>query len=128
MGYNTTVLILNDALGDIENDPEGFVKNLRYRILSGESGDVKAGCHGRAAYVMRTEHADYPRVYVTHGNGIWEITEDAGGSRAQGNSWLRDYYLKYLRVAERRLTGMKKTLQSWVPTDQQQEPGHKEAD
>src|ERR1035437_10030083 len=69
MGLNTTVLILNDALTQIENDPEfgkKLVKVIRERailerIVDGRgriSSYVQAGNHRSAASVIETHHAD----------------------------------------------------------------------
>ncbi len=68
MGFNTTVVILNDSLYDIENDPD-FGKNLAIAIntLSGQSGpiSVPSGGSGRAASVIETHHSDYAVLIVT---------------------------------------------------------------
>lgn len=66
MGLNTTVLILNDALSDIEDDPQ-FGKNLAIAIQHG-SGHVRAGRYGSAAYAIETHHADAKVVVVVGGN------------------------------------------------------------
>jgi len=71
MGYNTAVLILNDAWGQILDHPEEFVKGL-YEAQH-EGGDVGVGFHANVAHVMKTAHADVYRVYITHGNWIIEI-------------------------------------------------------
>lgn len=60
MGLNTTVLILNDAAHDIENDPD-FGKKIvaaMSRMNSHEQIVVRAGSHGNAATVIETHHAD----------------------------------------------------------------------
>lgn len=66
MGFNTTVVVLNDALSMIENDPE-FGQRLARAITElrhGQSIDVpafssKGGVHCNAAKVIETHHADY---------------------------------------------------------------------
>lgn len=61
MGFNTTVVVMNDALSDIQRDPD-FGKNLAAAILklglSNEPRDVHAGTHVNAATVIETHHAD----------------------------------------------------------------------
>lgn len=71
MGYNTTVMVLNDALGYIEKDPK-FGENLAKAIyqksgLRDKGVDVPAhayvdgeprGVHCNAATVIETHHAD----------------------------------------------------------------------
>lgn len=71
MGHNTAVLILNDALDQIENDPD-FGKNLAQAIRrtssSAERIDVRAGNHCNAATVLATQHADFAQIFVVGGN------------------------------------------------------------
>ena len=74
MGWNTCVVVLNDALDQIEKDPE-FGKKLaaaiRRQPLAGRVVvDVPAGNHGNAAIVVRQAHADnyfYVKVGGNHG-------------------------------------------------------------
>lgn len=75
MGYNTQVLILNDALDRIEKNPEEFVQNLVEAIGRGSYSrddrlDVSCGGHANAASVIPTQHADVYRVLVSHGNWL----------------------------------------------------------
>ena len=75
MGYNTTVVVLNDAIGEIERDPE-FGKNLGAAIrdlhtsrrLGRGRVDVRAGCHGNAASVIESHHADETAIVTVGGN------------------------------------------------------------
>ena len=74
MGYNTSMIIMNDALGDIEKDPE-FGKRISRAVsevttakwVAGEEGrpfwGVDVAAHGagisvNAATVLETHHAD----------------------------------------------------------------------
>ena len=79
MGYNTAVVVMNDALGAIKNDPK-FGESLYNAILEvqrGEQVDVPAytyhdgevrGVHCNAATVISSQHADVPQVVVVKGN------------------------------------------------------------
>ncbi len=69
MGSNTTVVVLNDALNQIENDPD-FGKNLARAILTNYrgGGNVPSGGHVNAATVIETHHADANVVIVVGGN------------------------------------------------------------
>lgn len=71
MGWNTTVVVLNDALGDIEKDP-AFGKNLVNAILRASSlrerVEVSAGSHANAAHVVESHHADQTAVVAVGGN------------------------------------------------------------
>lgn len=60
MGYNTTIMLINDALDQIETDPM-FAKNLVrgcQQVIRGEPITISAGNHGNAAMVIETHHAD----------------------------------------------------------------------
>ena len=72
MGYNTTIVVMNDALHQIAKDEE-FGKKLYDAILAvnhKSSVDVSAGNHCNAATVIETHHADgYAVVAVGHNYG-----------------------------------------------------------
>lgn len=72
MGYNTTVLILNDGLDQIEKHPEEFVAGIVEKMHGG--GTVGVGCHANPVEVMPTQHADVYRLYSTHANMILELS------------------------------------------------------
>jgi len=60
MGYNTTVVVLNDALSDIQTDPD-FGRKLAEACLSAihrKKVDVPAGGCVNAATVIETHHAN----------------------------------------------------------------------
>ena len=68
MGFNSTVLILNDRLGEIESNPEGFVKEMLDTIsmigCSDKSGDFYPG----QSTVMSCAHADTVTILAVGGN------------------------------------------------------------
>lgn len=68
MGFNSTVLVLNDRLGEIERNPEEFVKGMLNTIsrigCSDESGDFYVG----QSTVMSCAHADTVTVLAVGGN------------------------------------------------------------
>ncbi len=78
MGMNTSVIVLNDALDSIENDPE-FGKKIgnairecrhhnRYRADHGV--DISCGSHCNAATVVETHHADETTLLAFGGNCV----------------------------------------------------------
>ena len=76
MGYNTTVIVMNDALHYIEEDKD-FGKNLSEAIRYLHSPraennrhllDIPAGCHANAATAVETHHADVTSVVAVGGN------------------------------------------------------------
>lgn len=71
MGYNSTVVVMNDALHQIENDPD-FGKKLAQAVRSlsvrNDYADVSAGNHCNAATVVATHHADIHSVVIVGGN------------------------------------------------------------
>ena len=75
MGLNTTVVVINDELDQIENDPN-FGKNLVEAIRELPTGrkniDVRAGNCVNAASVVESHHADFD-VLVKVGGNLGEI-------------------------------------------------------
>ena len=74
MGFNTTIVVYNDALHAIENDPE-FGKNLvrairNLNMPNPSSTDLSppAGNHCNAAMVIEDHHADHQRAVLVGGN------------------------------------------------------------
>jgi hypothetical protein len=75
MGYNTTILVLNDALTHIENDPD-FGKKLckAIRELGVMGGmrrgpiNVPVGGHANPVTVIETHHADQTALIAVGGN------------------------------------------------------------
>ena len=88
MGFNTTVIVRNDALGNIEEDPE-FGKNLARAIMhlsvsQGRSVDVSSKGHCNAASAIETHHADRYIASAIGGNtaivlgdcGSWQVDDE----------------------------------------------------
>lgn len=68
MGFNSTILVLNDRLDEIERDPEGFVREMRNAISEiGCSGD-RAGFFPGQSTVMSVAHADTVTILAVGGN------------------------------------------------------------
>jgi hypothetical protein len=71
MGYNTTVVVYNDALDDIAADPN-FGSKLAAAIKRvgayRNPEDVGACAHANAARVIETHHADSTAVVAIGGN------------------------------------------------------------
>lgn len=74
MGYNTTVVVLNDALDQIAKD-QTFGKKLVDAIISEpvrthspHSQYVSAGNHANAAEVIESHHASYDAMILVGGN------------------------------------------------------------
>lgn len=101
MGYNTTVLILNDAWGQIMDNPDEFVAKLNPLISGGlhhelrrqhqglrEIGsggvDISVGNHCNAATVICNEHADQTHVILVGGNYATDL----------GTAWTYKHHTK----------------------------------
>jgi len=70
MGYNTTVVVLNDALDQLEKDPD-FGKKLAAGIRKAVFGKpviVSVGNHANPVEVIETHHADMTSVVAVGGN------------------------------------------------------------
>lgn len=71
MGYNTTVLVLNDALNDIAEDPQfgsKLMAAVNKAVCYGGGVDVSACGHVNAATVIETHHADSYHTVLVGGN------------------------------------------------------------
>jgi hypothetical protein len=100
MGFNTTVVIMNDSLGAIANDPT-FGKSLAEAVVQRKE-DVPAysyvdgkirGVHCNAATVIESHHADGTAIVAVGGNmgvkldEVWYV----------GNIWTEEGKLKIIK-------------------------------
>jgi len=75
MGFNTTVLVLNDCLVDIEHDV-GFgqkVSQAINRVTLGDPVDIPSGRSGNAAMVVETHHAGGFKIIAVGGNTAYDL-------------------------------------------------------
>ena len=76
MGLNTTVVILNDALGAIESDPDFGMNLVRaIRAVGKQPLVVDSLYHENAAVVIETHHASFT-VCVEVGNNTGKVVSD----------------------------------------------------
>jgi len=75
MGFNSVVVILNDGLHDIEQNPLQFTQGVVNAIRSAGGNlrenqrvDIPVGSHGNAASLVHMAHADDHRAYLVGGN------------------------------------------------------------
>lgn len=78
MGYNTTLIVLNDALDQIRKDKEfGFNVAQAISKLSvvpkGHTVDIMSGNHGNAASVIESHHADMVKLISVGGNNAHDL-------------------------------------------------------
>lgn len=92
MGYNTGIMILNDAWGDIENNLEEWWNNLnQIHNTPCDKGYVSfsAGCHGNASSLFHNSHADYTGVYCIGGNFVSKLGDFYGSDHRDSLKVLR---------------------------------------
>lgn len=70
MGYNTTMVILNDALHLIREDKEFGKKVYDAALVVTNRGrqDISSGNHCNAATVIESHHADHMKLIAVGGN------------------------------------------------------------
>ncbi len=79
MGYNTSVIVLNDALGEIENDKDfgkkiaAAVRKLNTLPDDARGIDISSGNHCNAATVVEQHHADYTALLAFGGNCVTRL-------------------------------------------------------
>lgn len=108
MGFNTTLMVLNDHLYDITKDPERFVRELDRAASSlAPTQDI----FGQTR-VMHSQHADVFRLYGTHGNSIIGLTEwdQETLDLYRGNDYKRDFVRRMVREAKNSLRYMERAL------------------
>ncbi len=105
MGYNTTLMILNDNWHNIKKDPQAWVDSIDRVMNSG--GDARF-----QTAVMKTEHADIMRVYVTQGNSITELSpyNKEVIELAAKTSWYKDYLLNLIINVKRQILSFQKDI------------------
>ena len=99
MGMNTTVIIMNDALGEIEKDPD-FGKNLARAIKCWGSLplDVPAGHHCNAATVVEQHHCSFTVIVAVGGNYatvLGSVVGDDHNKPEKQNQMLKSIMKKY---------------------------------
>ena len=67
MGFNSTVLVLNDRLGEIEREPERFVKEMLHAIQRSAMAEQEDFYPGQST-VMSCNHADVVTILAVGGN------------------------------------------------------------
>lgn len=74
MGFNTTIVVLNDALSEIETDAQfgrrlaEAIRNVRPGRLNYVPAHGRHGIHGNAAVVVETHHSSVDVTVVVGGN------------------------------------------------------------
>lgn len=71
MGYNTSVIVLNDAISNIRKDKDfnqRFADAVSQKIMRDKPIDVSAGGHVNAVRIIETHHADIIRPIFVGGN------------------------------------------------------------
>ena len=68
MGFNSTILLLNDRLGEIERDPEGFVREMMNSIHGLGCADEMVDFFPGQSTVMSVAHADQVTILAVGGN------------------------------------------------------------
>jgi hypothetical protein len=92
MGFNTPVLILNDAMHGLKTDPEIGSKMydaiLRtQRVLNrGYGVDFSIGNHCNGGHALASEHADHVQIIAVGGNTMRNLTTLYGAWGSMGDS------------------------------------------
>jgi hypothetical protein len=73
MGFQTTIIIRNDAIGDIQRNPAQFVDGLLHAINEVSAGDTKGwdvpcGNHANVARVIEVHHSDSTTIVASGGS------------------------------------------------------------
>lgn len=74
MGYNTVVLIMNDSLNELRNNPEQFISKLSHQTTLDSEDFISVGSHSQASQIMRPFHSDSFKLYAASGNLLTEMS------------------------------------------------------
>lgn len=85
MGYNTGLLLLNDAIDGVWKDPVRFAEHFRNAFStygrSNDSMDFPIGNHANGGRVFHMAHADVTGVYAIGGNHTSRLCSVHNGGR-----------------------------------------------
>jgi len=86
MGHNTAVLLLNDAIHGVQEDPKGFTDALmdawhKFQRNHGNPTDFPVGNHGNGGTVFHESHADVTSVYAVGGNHTSKLYTTHNGGK-----------------------------------------------
>lgn len=111
MGWNTVVVVMNDALHDIAGDAQ-FGERLQRAVLGfstqrrlGRDSCVSAHgercVHVNAAEVVSQDHADCRQVVIVHRNTGWTLTSDPNDGVPDAEIEHLEWLLKQRRASKR---------------------------
>jgi len=111
MGYNTTLMVLNDSWHEIKKDPRSFVELIDERMLDPKGRHARV-YPVRGTQVMRTDHADVPRLYFTYANRIIELGawSDTPDEYRHGKDFQRDIIRGNIETARDMLDSLEAKL------------------
>jgi len=99
MGFNSTILVLNDRLSEIERSPQQFVRNMIAGIMRSGYPDAQVDFSPGQSTVMSCEHADVVSILAVGGNCATVLGKFGNGghhhdeeSQIQLVRWLADKY------------------------------------
>jgi hypothetical protein len=95
MGFNSVILICNDAVCKIEDDPKGWWKKAWSKLSELTYGKTKTfghGNHGNAFQAVWNQHADFTGVIMVGQNGATVF-----GSSLYGKHHTEEGQLKILK-------------------------------
>lgn len=102
MGFNTTLLILNDAMGVIDDDPAGWWAETKKHLYDAQKGEpVTFGHRGYANHftVVGNYHADETVLMAVGGNYATILHRDYRGMGGGGGHHEPEDQLKLLKRA-----------------------------
>jgi len=101
MGYNSVIFICNDAMGEIDRDPEGWWKKTKHELMSGSCTrgwpkEYGFGSHVNGFYAVWNQHADMTGIIIV-GQNMVEVVHNRYGSvgfhKAEGQAFLAKEWL-----------------------------------
>jgi len=92
MGFITTIIFHNDAYEEIESHPKEVVQNILEAMNSHEDNSFSIGDHCNPMKSMGASHADVNRLFLQHGNTLFEL----GSKKAPSGKYKKEL----IKIAE----------------------------
>lgn len=110
MGYNTIVMLRNDAWAQIRDNADQVIEGIGHAMHG--NGSVGAGNHTNAVEVMKTRHADDQMLYIHTGNSLFELSGYSPDliAIAQRNKEMREWVERAIMTAEWHIESLKQML------------------
>lgn len=102
MGYQTTIMVLNDRWYEAMQNPYQFVESIEETMRQGVGGEAVF-----QTAVCQSHHASDKGLYMSHGNRMFDLTGHPDGPNGFDINWLNLATQQLEAVRRLRFRGVK---------------------